>query len=224
MYTIRLSKNQVHKRKKFNHPLLQDVKGYTLEEIQPLVDKRLLTGECDELILALRVYLKFIVGCYLYYWPETTNMTDDMVSVGLGALVRLVKNLTVNELEGRNIFKLVSLRLRCEIEEFVNKERGICLPSLKQQKRLRQKNIEFKGFVESDENFNDETENNAGFEYVDTMEVLQQVSEGSEIFQYLMKEENRYRPSRELAKELGVSKSKVADDRKKFYRKYKNAT
>jgi len=224
MYTISLSKKHVKNRKTFNHPLLQNVKGYTLEEIQPLVDKRLLTGACDELILALRFYLKFTVGCYLYYWPETKRMTDDMVSVGFLALVKLIKNLTAKELEGRNIFKLTSLRLNDKIKTFVNKERGICLPSLSQQKRLCRKNIEFRGFIENSENFEEPIEDNEGPEHLETLEVLQEVSEDSKMWQYFLKEENRHKTLQELADELGVSNVTILNQKRKFYRKYKNAT
>jgi hypothetical protein len=223
MYTIRLSKNQVYKHKRFKHPLLNDLISYSLEEITPLVERKLNGGNSEELILALRLILKILIENYLYYWPETRRMIDDMVSVGFVALTTLVNNLTKEELENRDIFKLTSIRIRRAIECFVNTERGICLPSLPQQDRLKRKKVEFKGFTEIvDKSIYDKPIENTDIDIIDTLGTLKKLAGDDEIYTTILKEENYSKTAKELESELGVTKDKIKSKRRMLHKRYKN--
>jgi len=105
------------------HPLLDDAKVYSEEQLQQL--------EGDALCLALRSCLRHLIYRFVGNWGCTRPYVDDMVSEGMVAIVHLVNNLDI--LKGRPILNVASSRIQNRIEVMLNKMRSLRAPSCKKQ-------------------------------------------------------------------------------------------
>jgi RNA polymerase sigma factor (sigma-70 family) len=192
------------------HPLTDGAVPYTEERLVAIADNP------EELAMALRSCLRYLVSLYLAYWPITRRWEEDMISVGMVATVEFAQNLTP---EQRPILKYASMRIRRAIEDYVNVQRGIALPSRGTQERVD--GLEPGGIAnieEIDEPANDDPAQKT----VDLVDALEHLNMRCELARAMLQPEMWAMTNVELAEEFGVSESTVSRTRTELYAQYKD--
>jgi len=110
-HVVRLLPGQT-KFQEFKHELLDGADDYKLDNPQ----------NRDEKILSLMWVVRRLVGRYLFHWPITENLVDEMVSAGLEALC---------DAESLDDESALMNHLQMRIEMTVNNHRSIVRASLK---------------------------------------------------------------------------------------------
>jgi len=116
------------KSNRFEHPLLDGAKPVTDVELAYLHS----TKSVEEVLLALRSCLRHLVGRFIANWPASEPYVDDMVSEGLVAFTRLIRE----GVESETLMFKASQRAQEAIEVYLNKAVAMTAPSLTTQKRL----------------------------------------------------------------------------------------
>ncbi|OGN96969.1 MAG: hypothetical protein A2Z77_00535 [Chloroflexi bacterium RBG_13_51_36] len=134
MNLIRLGKNQL-RSKKYEHPAFEGVRIFSQEELAALVEKRLMTGDKEPLILALRSTARFLIGCYLWHYPAARRFLDEMVGEALLAITKLVHVLNRDMLVDTGIQKIAAWRICARIDTVLNLLQSISAPSVSTQRK-----------------------------------------------------------------------------------------
>ena len=204
---IHLSPSKQAKPSRVQHPLLDGAISYTVDELEPIVARRLSGGGADELIIALRSCIRYLVGRYVSDWPVTRPMVDDMVSEGFVAVVRLVRDLKAEDLEEKHILKLASSKIRGRIERYVNVARGIALPSKSQQERCLAEGVELGGLSVDDPT--EPIDNSLNQAEVDIRDTLEALNLQCELSRALMDPSSWTMSNKQLASKFNVSEGTV---------------
>lgn len=89
-------KTSMQQRRDFDHPLMDEVGFYKLEpeQCQTIIKRYIQTRTEDDQYILTQCYMwvvKDMVCRFRAHWPQTLNMTDDLVGVGLEALSQFIK-------------------------------------------------------------------------------------------------------------------------------------
>jgi hypothetical protein len=126
------------RRKKFNHPLMDDATPPVgAEQLNQLLLDYFEADKDSESYLEIRQtlvinYFRLLGGAvsrYLYYWPVSRRLLDEMVSTGVEVIVRIITELKPERLQEENWFKslggLIERYIRRDIEITINNFRGV---------------------------------------------------------------------------------------------------
>ena len=154
MNLIHLTSRQTRCRK-FEHPLLD----YSTEADAVVVNKQIefylktrSKQAYDDLILGNLILVKWVVGRYLHYWPESRPYEEDMASEGITAVTSIVSELsdlvTASELRA-----MMVVRIKRQIEFYLNDNRSMVRAGLSTNfSRLKQgRELEYANSVSLDE-------------------------------------------------------------------------
>ena len=138
------------KRKKFNHPLIDNVGFYLSEkELEETLSSYLEAVEGSELHIETGQklmgnyfrLLRGIVARYLYHWTVSRRLLDEMVSAGAEAIVKTVIKLKAERPDKKSSFKSVNHymdnAIRHSIETIINDFRGLA-PASERTNRARE--------------------------------------------------------------------------------------
>jgi len=209
------------KQASFNHPLLDGAPTYTEQEVASLA--AVVLGEPgfrDALVLALRSCLRNIVGRFLFYWPDTIEHKDDMVSVGFETLIKFANNPCTDD-----VLKSASRAIQDAIKLYLNDYRALVSASLRQQWYLATRGespVYMEGFSGEEESIPEDSHPpDAGDETLrDVLDALAQIIPKDEIDIYLMDELNWGKGYQQLADELGIGVATVHRRKMGLYEKY----
>jgi DNA-directed RNA polymerase specialized sigma subunit len=222
MHLVRLTASQ-KRVKKITHPLLKDCKSYSLEELEEMVARKVNGGPPDELVMALRSIVRYLVGRYCWHWPSTRPYIDDMVSEGMLAIVKLVRELGKQPLK-RDIMYMASLRARKSIERMLNAVQSNAAPSFTTQETLIREGkkpvyLATARDVEDDDKFVDKQEN-----LFDILESIAALRLDCQLATQVMDPDNWHMNDVELADKLGVDRLRVFRCRTKLLEQYRSFT
>jgi hypothetical protein len=214
--SLRASQQNV---KDFKHPLL---KGKLVpideEQADELVAKER-RGEIsrEELVNSFRICVKTIVARYLYYWPETETLKDDLVSLAFCAVCEVVGSRT------DNVLKYVYRQIQKDIADYVNKNRSVAAPSLRNQWYMKKKGkdpIYLESISDSLMEEDAHPEDEGDIWKRDVLEALSKLQPEDEIEEAILDPINWDKKEQELADELGTYQVKVHRRKKKLFQKY----
>jgi hypothetical protein len=122
----------------FKHPVFENCVSYSLEELTEMVEDRIMNdAPIETLIIALRSMSRYLIGRYLWYWPACRDYVDEMVGEAMLANTIMVSKLSRETLDGRDILKLSSRKVRTRIEAMLNQLQSMSAPSLRWQYKLK---------------------------------------------------------------------------------------
>ena len=116
----------------FAHPVLGDRSAeLTEEEVGPLVNRHLAGDKSatDVLVMGNLVLVKWLVGRYLYHWPESWRFEEDMCSEGITAVVQGIGEID-GPVGGGAIRAVLVVKIKKAIEEYLNDFRSPVYASL----------------------------------------------------------------------------------------------
>jgi len=203
------------------HPLLKKVKKHTEKELKEIAA----TGDKDALCKALYPFIPYIVGRYLKKWPSTRPMEDDLVSEGFLAVVELVNGDLIYESKKR-IISLACTRINDRVIKYLNDNRSLAAPSVRQQHYLKNKG-KTPVYCESvgdglKESNHPEIEGDEKSR--DVLDAYIQLEPKDEIDAYLLAPENWGKKYRELSDELGVGVGLIHYRKARLYKQYLKIT
>lgn len=125
----------------FAHPLLDNRDAeLTADEMEPLVARHL-TGDrsaTEALILGNLVLVKWLVGRYLFHWPESRRFEDDICSEGIMAVTAGIQEID-GPVGAGTIRAILVVKIKSAIEEYLNDFRSPVHASLSTNyRRVRQ--------------------------------------------------------------------------------------
>ncbi|MHC4121286.1 MAG: hypothetical protein ACYSWO_27745 [Planctomycetota bacterium] len=207
----------------FNHPLLKDAKPTNEKRIDRLAAAaRKDPEQRPEFVRSLLSCLGNLVGRYLFYFPVARRFQDDMVSEGFAAICDLSLDIPPE----CGILKVASRRIQDRINTFLNDNRGVTAPSLRQQKYLKAdgKDVIYRGAVMAD--FPEEIHpSEAGDEWKrDVLDAISRIETKDELDASLLKRENWGRGYQDLADEFGVGVATIYRRKAALYNQYVELT
>ena len=155
MNLVHLTSQQT-KRRRFRHPLLDSTEDIDAEVLAKQIEFYIATRSKqakDDLIMGNLILVKWVVGRYLYHWPETRPYDDDMVSEGFTAVTTIVSELD-EVVPPHELRAMMVARIKWKIEEWLNNNRSIVRASLRTNwNRLSEgRELEYVNSVPLDEN------------------------------------------------------------------------
>lgn len=219
--------------KKFKHPLLDDAKVYSAEEIDTIAQSVILADSDRQLLfMALRSALRNLVGRYLYYFPQCRRFEEDLVSEGLLALHKFVMKLTESDLDDpRGILKIACIRINGSIRYYMNNNQAMLSARWSKQFELIEAgsepiyfdwvdfhSIKMEGGDDNLHPLDDGDECKRDF-----LDALDSLTLEDEIDEALICRENWGRGS-DIAKELGVSRQLVDFRKQRLYKQFLEIT
>ncbi len=125
----------------FSHPVL-DCREHelTVDEIGPLVERHLKgdAAATEALILGNLVLVKWLVGRYLFHWPESRRFEDEICSEGLVAVTEGIREID-GPVGAGAIRAVLVVKIKSAIETFLNDFRSPIHASLSTNwRRVRQ--------------------------------------------------------------------------------------
>jgi DNA-directed RNA polymerase specialized sigma subunit len=139
-----------------------------------------------------------------------------MVSEGMLAITDFVENLSEEQVP---ILKYASMRVRRQIEDYVNVQRGIALPSRSTQERVDP--LEAEGVVNIGD-VDEPGEEDERLKTVDMVDALEHLNLKCALSKAFLQPETWARTNAELAIEYGISESTVSRTRTELYNQYKD--
>lgn len=214
MHLIRLLASQ-RLVQNIKHPILDGCVIYDLDELDAMVSRKMVTGDGTELIMGLRSLLRNLIGRYCYHYPAARRFKDEMVSVGILTIVKLVNSIGSVRLN-RDIMYTTSLHVRRAIERMLNELQSNAAPSFTTQETLIRegKNPIFlvtDRETEADDKVIDSQEN-----LYDILEVIANLRLDCELAIQIMDPNNWHLNDNELANKLGIERRRVSRCRKKL--------
>jgi hypothetical protein len=210
----------------FKHPVFDGCESYTLDELTEMVEDRILReAPTEELILALRSMSRYLIGRYLWYWPVCRSYIDEMVGEAMLANTIMVTKLSRETLDGRDILKLSSRKVRTRIESMLNKLQSVSAPSLRWQYKLKVTEgapAYCQSIREPDEEDKVDCENEQNRH--DALEAIARLRAECDIAVAVLDPDNWGVGDKELGKELGVPASHIRQCRDDLYAQYLTLT
>jgi hypothetical protein len=210
--------------KVFTHPLLPNVKAYTVEEINKLVDElkddpNFRATMIDALV---RSCLRCMVGKYLFHWPVSRPFTDDMVSEGFTAICEI----PLDKLSKHGILKVATRRVQDKINLFLNKNQSLSSPSLRKQKYLQRDGEEPIYRSQSTDRYRENLHPmDDGDEWKrDMLDALGKIKPRDHIDATILKRTNWGRRYQELADELNVGVGTIYRRKKALHKQFLQLT
>lgn len=216
------------KAKKFKHPMLDSATPVSEKQATLLVDNYLADRSQEnlvQLVMGLRSALRNLVGRFIANWPATKIYTDEMVSEGLLAAVKMVNNLTPEVLEGKNILELGSSRMQSAIERMLYMVDVVAAPAKRtHESRSAAGQPVTVAVVECDLSNVSIPDHRSREEQdlIDAEEAVDVIAKRLQLDADLMKPEFRNLTNEEAAKLLGVSHMTVSRRRAKLRAMYKS--
>lgn len=225
------------KRKKFKHPLLDDVPCLlTPEQFDELLSAYFGADKDDarhsearqELIVSYFRLLRSVVARFLYHWPISRRFLDEMVSKGAEVITKTIANLEPNQLYGGDDFNalggLIESSIRYGIEDTINKLRGV-VPASRRTNHYRERagKSPVYGSIEADL-MSEEVQNSQTYTDIDTtifevQDSLREIAK-TDIEVQVLKQENWQLSDAELAKKLGRTERGILWIRTKLRERY----
>jgi len=131
MNIIRLT-SQHRNQLSFNHVLLDGATRVDNAALAGMIELFVASRDKrfrDDLTLANLNLVKWVVGRYLYHWPETKPFEDDMVSEGLLALCEAVDGLD-EIIEPKILQAIIVTKVKKGIEIYLNNNRTLIRASI----------------------------------------------------------------------------------------------
>lgn len=180
MNIIRLTSNQ-RKQASFDHPLLSAATKMDSKAMAGLIKFAAETRNkqaFDDLILANLTLIKWIVGRYLYNWPETRRFEDDIASEGLVAVTQVVGQLD-RVITPAELKAIIITKAKLNIETFLNDNRSLIGASLRTNyNRLEaDEPVEYVTTVSFDDNNLSATRQDDALAFVDLWDTVEFVQE-----------------------------------------------
>lgn len=124
--------NRQRNRLPFQHELLDGVDELAEESFAPLVERHIAGDRraTDELIMGNLVLVKWLVGRYLYHWPETRRFSDDICSEGIAAVTEFFNKLK-QPAEATSLKAILVVKIKSSIETLINDLRSPIHASLR---------------------------------------------------------------------------------------------
>lgn len=132
MNIIRLA-SQHRNQLNFSNPMLDGAVKVGEEVLSEMIKLFVTSRDSkvrDDLILANLTLVKWVVGRYLYHWPETRNFEDDMVGEGVLTVCKVIDSLQ-KPLSGSSLQATLVTRIKLEIEVYLNNNRSMIRASLR---------------------------------------------------------------------------------------------
>lgn len=215
----------------FHHPLL-DTSNEPLseEEVSELV-KKFLHGDAnarDELVLCHLSMLRHTIGRYLYHWPLTGRFRDEMVSIGLYAMLYALNRLQAGMLEDTTLGQYLLGHICSSIEDEIAKLRGICpAPPRTNRKRIKDGDEPIFGAVEANIESPKVQDGYAyietrfdEFDTLDTIAALRKAAKHNLERDLLLNEDLWGLSDKEIATKLGVPRRTVGWHRSVLLKRY----
>lgn len=225
------------RRKSFQHPLVDNVPPLlTTEHLNQLLTAYFAatknsarhTEVKQELVVNYFRLLSSVVARYLYHWPVSRRLLDEMISTGTETITRIITNLKPDRLtEGdwfRSLGGLIEGWLRFDIEDTINKLRGIApAPRSTNHDQERAGKRPIYGNVETSL-MNDEVKNSQGYTDIDPVileikDTLRRIAKTDYEVQILM-DENWGLSNAEVAEKLGKTPQWISTVRKRLRERY----
>jgi hypothetical protein len=225
------------RRKKFNHPLMDDAPSpLGAEQLNQLLLDYFETDRTSESYLEIRQtlvinYFRLLGGAisrYLYYWPVSRRLLDEMVSTGVESIVRIITELKSERLQEGNWFKslggLIDRYIRRDIEIAINDFRGIVpAPHRTNCRREQRGSTAIHGSIETSLT-NEEVTNSQEYEDIDPIilevkDTLKNIAKTDFERQILM-DENWGLSDGELATKLGKGRPYILKVRRRLRERY----
>ena len=214
------------------HPLLDNASPpLTSEKIEELLPQAI-SGDQearDALILGHLSMLRNTIGRYIKHWPLTRRFQDEMVSVGLLTLTRVVNRLQEDTL-GERLLGPYLLNYICKyIEIEITKLRGIAPASTSTNlRRIQAGRTPIFGEIECSVDNPGVKEAHcyyeAGFDEVDTMEIVDRLRIESHNCELILDREYWGLNDSEAAKRTGIPQQTVQWYRTKMLKRYHELT
>ena len=216
----------------FRHPVFKGTKRpLTDEQIEELLPKSIAGEQSarEALILGHMAMLKSTVGRYLKHWPLTRRFKDEMISAGLLTLTRVITNLQDDTLGDRPLGPYLLNHICKHLEIEIATLRGIApAPVRTNQRRIKDGKSPIYGAIECDLNTAGVEERScyyeAGFEEVDTMEIIDKLRIESHNCELLLDQEYWGLNDSEAAKRTGIPQQTVQWYRTKMLKRYRELT
>lgn len=179
MNLIHLTSRQT-KQAKFNHPLLENSKELEADVLDKLIEFYIASHDktaFDDLILGNLILVKWVVGRFLYHWPESREFEDDMASEGIVAITEIVTGLT-EVLPGVQLRAMIVARVKGKIERYLNDNRSLVRASTRtNQRRFREgKDLEYTNTVQLDERAVSALDDNlAAIDILDSLDSIESI-------------------------------------------------
>jgi len=210
----------MNKSKPIRHPLLNDAKKKSKQEINSAAQLKLLDPASDELFFALRSCVRNIVGRFIYYYPGTENFLDDMVSESFSVISEFVSKITLDTIINYDILNIVHKRIRNRLENYLNKNQHIVTSSMrthhnkfkKGEEAIYYDSFDLSGIAEQPLDDGDEWKR-------DLLDSLNHIAE-NHVDDYILRQENWGRTYQSLADELKVGVGTICRRKALLYDKY----
>jgi hypothetical protein len=225
------------RRKKFNHPLMDDAPRPLGEtHLNQLLLSYFETDRDSESYLEIRQtlvinYFRLLGGAisrYLYYWPVSRRLLDEMVSTGVESIIRIITELKPERLQEGCWFKslggLIDRYIRRDIEITINNFRGIVpAPHRTNCRREQGGNAAIHGSIETNL-ASEEVKNSQEYEDIDPIifevrDTLKKIAKTDFEKQILM-DENWGLSDGELATKLGRGRTWILKVRRRLRERY----
>jgi len=203
-----------------DHPLLKNCVSFTEDEIEEISKN----GTDDELILALRSCLRYNVARIAGKWEATIPYIDDMISVGMLAIVQYVARRHTSTSEYSTMKQATSAIINA-LEEFLNSNQSLSAPSTRDQKRrlARGEDPLYLQAITNDYSDVMLEERDPDTYKRDVMEALELLNT-DELDEAILRQSSWSKTHTELAKALGVSKSTILRRRERLYHQFLKLT
>jgi DNA-directed RNA polymerase specialized sigma24 family protein len=206
----------------FQHDLL-DSAPRPLKTVDSLVEQAI-EGDAearDTLIVGHLSMLRHTIGRYLYHWPITRRFKDDMVSAGLLAMTRVIKNLQPSTLAEQTLGQYLLNNICAAVEDEVARLRGICPRGPSTNRRYVQQGQDpFYGEVESSVVEDAKVYLETRFEEFDVLDVVARLKQEAGVCARLLDCDLWNLTDAEIAQQIGVSEKTVYRHRVKMLRRY----
>lgn len=216
------------KARLFKHPLLDDAPPPLTEaQLAVLIPEAISNNKeaRDELIIGHLSMLRNTVSRYLYHWPLTRRFRDEMVSVGLYTLTRVVTDLTEDTLDGRLLGPYLLNHICKHIEIEIASLRGIApAPMRTNQRRMQNGQPPIFGEVIADIQHSIMREGyyyiEEGFEELETLEIIDKLRVESHHYEVLLNEEYWGLTDWEVSQRTGIPRQTIHWYRTELLKRY----
>ena len=214
------------------HPLLDDAPSPLTEHQLAVLTPKAISGDLEarqDLIIGHLSMLRNTVGRYMYHWPLTRRLQDEMVSAGLYTLTRVVNNLTEDTLDGRALGPYLLNHICKHIEIEIATLRGIApAPMRTNQRRIQNGQLPIFGEIVTDVQHPVVKEGycyfEEGFEELDTLDVIDKLRVESHNCELLLDREYWGLTDTEASKRTGIPRQTVQWYRAKMLKRYQELT
>lgn len=203
-----------------DHPLFDDMKKYTKEEIKELALKALESKEAKEALFhALKSCVAYSVGRYIYHWPSSRRFEYEMISEGFLVISELISEISLELVENYDILRIVGQRTIGRIDTYLSKNYGAYSTSVHKQRfdPINTDYVEINNLSE----FNHPSDEGDVWKR-DQLDAILSMNLKDHIDEHIMKKENWGKKYDELAKELDVSVGTIYYRRNKLYKQLEN--